>query len=158
MLQYLSSYFAWFVMKQKSNLPLSMNIDRMQSSTSSPVCISRQWYLETGLPGQNSLALAFQYNQFGHIPVFANLIPEDLAFRPLLNWSNYKIYIQRMKNWFERSKARQNGERTKEYSRTRQIIKVKSRVKTWQVRRIWSQQLAHKQVQKRGDGTRCPEG
>ena len=30
------------------------------------------------------------------------------------------------------------------------VFKVKSRVKTWQVRGIWSQQLEHKQVPKRG--------
>ena len=30
------------------------------------------------------------------------------------------------------------------------VFKVKSRVKTWQVRGIWSQQLEHKQVTKRG--------
>ena len=30
------------------------------------------------------------------------------------------------------------------------IFKVKSRVKTWQVRGIWSQQLEHKQIPKRG--------
>ena len=32
---------------------------------------------------------------------------------------------------------------------------MKSRVKTWQVRGIWSQQLEHKQVPRLGDGTRC---
>ena len=54
------------------------------------------------------------------------------------------------------------------------VFKVKYRVKTWQVRGIWSQQLEHKQVQKRSkepgirkgkrfllapqwDRTRCPE-
>ena len=36
-------------------------------------------------------------------------------------------------------------------SRTYQgVFKVKSRVKTWQIRGIWSQQLEHKQVPKRG--------
>ena len=30
------------------------------------------------------------------------------------------------------------------------VFKVKSRVKTWQVRGIWSQQLEHKQVPQRG--------
>ena len=30
------------------------------------------------------------------------------------------------------------------------VFKVKSRVKTWQIRGIWSQQLEHKQVPKRG--------
>ena len=32
----------------------------------------------------------------------------------------------------------------------RGVFKEKSRVKTWQLRRIWSQQLEHKQVSKRG--------
>ena len=30
------------------------------------------------------------------------------------------------------------------------VFKVKNQVKTWQVRGIWSQQLEHKQIQKRG--------
>ena len=38
------------------------------------------------------------------------------------------------------------------------VFEVKSRVKTWQVRGIWSQELDHKQVQKKGDETRCLEG
>ena len=37
------------------------------------------------------------------------------------------------------------------------MFKVKSRVKTWQALGIWSQQLEHKQVPKRGDRTMCPE-
>ena len=38
------------------------------------------------------------------------------------------------------------------------VLKVKSRVKTCQVRGIWSQQLEYKQVPKKRDGTTCPEG
>ena len=36
------------------------------------------------------------------------------------------------------------------------VFEVKSRVKTWQVQGIWSQQLEHKQVLQCWNGTRCP--
>ena len=43
------------------------------------------------------------------------------------------------------------SERTKAKSRKYQgVFEVKSRVKTWQVRGIWSQQLEHQQVPKWG--------
>ena len=38
------------------------------------------------------------------------------------------------------------------------VFKLKSRVKTWQVRKIWSQQLEQKQVQKRGAETGVRKG
>ena len=38
------------------------------------------------------------------------------------------------------------------------VFEVKSRVRTWQVRGIWSQQLGAQASPTMGDGARCPEG
>ena len=55
------------------------------------------------------------------------------------------------KNNAENMKHSKKKSRWKAKSRKYQgVFKVKSRVKTWQVRGIWSQQLEHKQVPKRG--------
>ena len=43
-----------------------------------------------------------------------------------------------------------HGAKSRKYQ---EVFEVKSRVKTWQVRGIWSQQLASPKL---GDGTRCP--
>ena len=74
---------------------------------------------------------------------FRSCIPDSNCYRfevQLLSKENLQMYMY---------SSIMNKAKSRKYQRVH-IFQVKSRVRTWQVRGIWSQQLEHKQVPKWG--------